>query len=105
MKLGAMYHVGDFRIKPIVKYIASRYGDVENKESVDPYAIIDLGIDYTKKNLFDSVGLRASLDIQNLLDKQYISVVKNDLDDTSAGATGYYPGAPLSVVFSVALNY
>jgi len=105
MKLGAAYRVGDFRIKPIVKYISSRYGDVENKERVDPYAIVDLGIDYTRRNLFGSVGLRASLDVQNLLDKRYISVVKNNLDDTSSGATSYYPGAPRSLVFSVALNY
>ena len=104
-KLGAVYRVAEVRIKPVVKFISKRYGDVENTESVSPYATIDLGIDYTKRNVFDGIDLKASLDIQNLMDKQYISVVKNDLDDTSTGATSYYPGAPMSAVFSVALAY
>lgn len=104
-KLGLIYKISDFRIMPLVKYMTKRYGDIENKEEVSSYATVDLGIDYRKKNFYNSMDIQIALDIQNIFDKKYIGNIKNDLDDSKVDTTTYYQGAPLSAMLSLKLSY
>jgi len=104
LKSGIILKLGDFEISPKVRVIGERYGDVEHKEKIDPYAVADLSISYTKKKVLSMAQLKVSLELTNLTDERYVAVI-NSSDDTRAGATSYYQGAPFSAIGSVAVTF
>ena len=66
---------------------------------------MDLSAGYSTKNVGAFKELTASLNIQNMLGRKYIAIIKNDLDDTAAGATTYYQGAPFAAIATLALKF
>jgi iron complex outermembrane receptor protein len=104
LKSGIILKLGDFEISPKVRVIGERYGDVEHKEKIDPYAVADLSISYTKKKVLSMAQLKVSLELTNLTDEHYVAVI-NSSDDTRAGATSYYQGAPFSAIGSVSVQF
>ena len=104
-KAGLTARLADFYITPVVRYIGERYGDIENKESINDYEVVDLTLEYRKKKVWRFDELTASLNLLNLFDKRYISIIKNDQDISEALATSYYPGAPFTVVGSVGVRF
>ena len=104
LKSGIILKLGDFEISPKVRVIGERYGDVEHQEKIDPYAVADLAISYTKKNILNLAQLKVSLELSNITNEKYVSVI-NSFDDTRAGTTSYYQGAPFSAIGSVALTF
>jgi len=103
LKTGLIFTYGDIEIVPMVRYLGSRYGDAEHKERIDDYIVADLKIGYTKKNLFFVKALKVSLEFSNIFDKEYVSVI-NSMDDTRAGSTSYYVGAPFTTMLTVSLE-
>lgn len=103
-KTGIIYKYGPVEIVPMLKYLADRYGDVEHTEKIGDVVVADLNLKYTRK--MKSIGdtLKISLQLQNLFDNKYISVV-NASDDSRAGGTSYYAGAPFTVLLSVSFEY
>ena len=104
-KAGLTGRLGDFSITPVVRYIGDRYGDIENKEWISSYEVVDLMLEYRKKKVWDLDELTVSLNLLNLFDKRYVSIIKNSQDVSEALATSYYPGAPFTVVGSVAIKF
>jgi len=104
-KIAATAKYADFYVTPALKYVDKRYGDVLNGEYIAPYSVADLTIGYTKKKLGIFKDLSASLSLQNLLGRKYISIIKNDLDDTAAGSTTYYQGAPFGAVATLSMKF
>ncbi len=104
VKAGLLYRWGDLEIIPMVRFLGSRYGDVEHKEKVDSYLLADLRLTYTLKKIPIARALKLSLDLNNLFDKEYISVV-NVSDDNRDGSTSYYPGAPFTALVSASLEF
>ena len=104
LKSGIILKLGDFEIIPKVRVIGERYGDVEHKEKIDPYAVADLSISYTKKKVLSTAQLKVSLELTNLTDERYVAVV-NSSDDTRAGSTSYHQGAPFSAIGSVSVQF
>ena len=104
LKTGAIFKYGDFELVPMVRYLGSRYGDAEHKERMDDYVVADLKISYTKKKLSFIEALKISLELSNIFNKEYISVV-NSSDDTRAGSTSYYVGAPCTTMLTVAMEF
>ena len=104
-KLGVTARLGDFSITPVMRYVGERYGDIENKEKISDYEVVDLTLDYRKKKVWGFDELSVSLNLLNLFDKHYISTIKNSQDVSEALATSYYPGAPFTVVGSVGLKF
>jgi iron complex outermembrane receptor protein len=88
----------------MVRYLGERYGDAENTEKIGDYTLADLRISYGRKNLDGIDALKISLDFNNLFDKEYIALV-NAMDDSRAGATSYYVGAPLTTLLTVSLAF
>jgi iron complex outermembrane receptor protein len=47
--------------------------------------------------------LKVSLEFTNIIDKEYISEI-NAMDDSRAGSTSYYVGAPFKTLCTVSLE-
>jgi iron complex outermembrane receptor protein len=104
VKSGVIFTLGDFEIVPMVRYLGKRYGDAENTEKIGDYTLADLRIGYGRKNLGAIDELKVSLDFTNLFDKEYIARV-DAMDDSRAGATSYYVGAPFTTLLTVSLAF
>ncbi len=104
LKTGLILRWGDFEVVPIVRYLDDRYGDAENTEEVDDYVVADLKIGYTKENVAFCKALKVSLEFTNLFDEQYVSVI-NAMDDSRAGSTSYYVGAPFTTLLSFSFEF
>jgi len=104
LKSGIILKLGDFEIAPKVRVIGERYGDVEHKEKIDPYAVADLSLSYTRKKVLNLAQIKLALELTNLTDERYVAVI-NSSDDTRAGSTSYYQGAPFSAIGSVSVQF
>lgn len=104
LKSGIILKLGDFEIAPKVRVIGERYGDVEHKEKIDPYTVADLSLSYTRKKVLNLAQIKLALELTNLTDERYVAVI-NSSDDTRAGSTSYYQGAPFSVIGSVSVQF
>jgi iron complex outermembrane recepter protein len=104
LKSGIILKLGDFEIAPKVRVIGERYGDVAHTEKIDPYAVADLSLSYTRKKVLNLAQLKLSLELTNLTDERYVAVI-NSSDDTRAGSTSYYQGAPFTAIGSVSVQF
>lgn len=104
VKSGLVYRHGNFEIVPMVRYLASRYADVENKGKVNSAAVMDLAMSYTLADVLKAETVRISMEMTNILDKKYVSVI-NASDDSRDGVATFYPGAPFAAMVSVSLQY
>ncbi|MBN1928059.1 MAG: TonB-dependent receptor [Chlorobiaceae bacterium] len=96
------YTVGDFTISPVVRYMSSRYGDVQHQQKIDGTTLFDLDLTWSRP----LAGLRnvdCSLSFINLFDTKYVSMIS--ASDYKNLKTSYQPGAPFTVVASVAVHY
>jgi iron complex outermembrane receptor protein len=104
VKAGLVWKCMGFEFVPSVRYMGERYGDVEHEERVDDYVVGDLSVKYVHRDLDFADGIRLSLDLYNLFNTEYVSMI-NASDDTREGGAGYYVGAPFTAVFSVGLAF
>lgn len=104
-KAGVTMRYGGFYLTPAVRYVDSRYGDILNTQKVPSYTVVDLEGGYVTRNVAGFKELSASLSVQNLFDRHYIAIIKNDLDDTGTNGAGYYPGAPASAIMNLSLRF
>lgn len=104
-KTGVVLRYRGFSLSPAMRYVDARYGDVLQTERIPSYVTFDLSLGYTGGPLGPVKKWSATLGVQNLLDRKYISIIKNDLDDTGTGSAAYYPGAPVTVTGSLSLAF
>ena len=96
------YRLGGFILSPIVKYSGSRYGDILHKEKIGGSTVFDLDISYGKKlSAFGMKKLDLSLTVNNLFDREYISIINTS--DYQTLDTTYQAGAPRTVYVSVSI--
>ncbi|MBC2715231.1 MAG: TonB-dependent receptor [Desulfobacteraceae bacterium] len=98
IKSGLIYTISDFEISPMVRWVDKRYGDAANKEEVDDYIIVDLGIKYSKEDLWWLRHASIGLELKNLFDEKYVGAIY--ASDT-ATSVDYYAGSPFTVIFSI----
>ncbi|MBN2653489.1 MAG: TonB-dependent receptor [Nitrospirae bacterium] len=104
VKTGLIYKVKGFEIAPSARFIGSRYGDVEHKEKIGSYAVADLKVGYEVKKIKAVESLKFALELSNILNRKYVSVI-NVSDDNRAGSSSYYQGAPFSVMFTASAEF
>lgn len=104
LKTGLIWRAGPLEMIPMLRYIGSRYTDLENKGEVDGAAIVDLRMSYVLPNILDTEEMKLSLEINNLLDEEYVSAI-NASDDSRQGVASYYPGSPLSGMLTFSVKY
>ncbi|MBF0232459.1 MAG: TonB-dependent receptor [Desulfamplus sp.] len=114
---------GSFEIVPMLRYLGKRYGDIEHKEDVESFITADLNLKYSRKINSFGIGsdkssgntkssgdvnggttMNIALQFQNLFDEEYVSSISAS-DDSRAGSTGYYVGAPFTTILSVSFEY
>ncbi|MGC8774072.1 MAG: TonB-dependent receptor [Chlorobaculum sp.] len=96
------YTIGDFTISPVVRYSSARYGDVQHQQKIDGATLFDLDLTWSRAMLgFRNVD--CSLSFINLFDKKYVSLISTS--DYKTLNSSYQPGAPFTVVASIALHY
>jgi iron complex outermembrane receptor protein len=98
IKSGLIYTISDFEISPIVRWVDKRYGDATNKEEVDDYIIVDLGIKYSKEDFWWLRHASIGLELKNLFDEKYVGAIY--ATDTGTGAD-YYAGSPFTVICGI----
>lgn len=59
---------------------------------------------YTLPNILRTKEMKLSLELNNLLDEEYISSI-NASDDSRQGRASYYPGTPRSGMFTLSVKY
>jgi iron complex outermembrane receptor protein len=104
VKAGLIWNTGSFEMVPMLRYIGSRYSDLENKDEVDAATVLDLRMSYTLPNILKSKEMKLSLELNNLLDEEYISSI-NAMDDSRQGVATYYPGTPFSGMLSLSVKF
>jgi iron complex outermembrane receptor protein len=75
------------------------YSDVDNTSEVGSNAIADFLVSYIIPGIMKSKPLKVSLDLTNLFDEEYVSVI-NASDDTREGVSAYCQGAPFTAMLS-----
>ncbi|MGD9878102.1 TonB-dependent receptor [Desulfococcus sp.] len=103
VKSGLILSWGDFTIIPMLRYMDERYGNPENTEKIDDYWVADLKLGYTRKNLSFADALNVSLEVINLFDEAYVSLIQEN-DTLRGGITSYYAGAPFTAMLTVSLD-
>jgi iron complex outermembrane receptor protein len=104
VKTGVIFHPGNFEIIPMVRYQGERYSDAENIGKVGSNTVADLRLSYTFPGIMKSKALKVSLDLTNLFDEKYVSVI-NASDDTRDGVATFYQGAPFAAMLSASLEF
>ena len=104
VKSGLIYRPGAAEIAPVLRWMGARHGDVEHRERVGSYLLVDLRGSYSFQQVGPIETLKIGLELNNLLNRKYVSVI-NAFDDSREGQTGYYPGAPFTTVLTVDLKF
>ncbi|MFA6628720.1 MAG: TonB-dependent receptor [Sulfuricurvum sp.] len=104
-KIGSTFKYDGFFLTPALKYVDSRYGDILNTQRIPSYTTMDIECGYVRRNVAGFKEIAATLSLQNLFDRQYIAIIKNDLDDSGTNSASYYPGAPFTAMASLALKF
>lgn len=100
-KAGTFIEYKQWRLAPLLQYVSARYGDLLNTEHIDGYVLLDAALSYHARHLRGLQDLGVTLRGTNLLNRRYISIIKNQQDVSEALSTTYYPGAPLTVMLTV----
>jgi iron complex outermembrane receptor protein len=96
------WKVGNLTISPIARHSSVRYGDLLHKEKIDGATLFDLDLTWSRA----MPGLKSvdcSLSFMNIFDKHYVGLISTA--DYKTLKSTYLPGAPFTVVASVAIHY
>lgn len=100
--IGGRWHLGRFSVSPVVHYSGDYYADSARTEKVSGYTTVDL--DLSLEQRVAAAKVTAKLSFINLFDQDYIGYVNTSYVQNS-GQFNYYPGAPFTVVASVAVDF
>ncbi|WP_052464809.1 TonB-dependent receptor [Geoalkalibacter subterraneus] len=104
LRAGIIWTPGHFEISPMLRYIGERYADMEHRQRVSSYTVFDLRGSYTFHNPGIGEQIRISLELNNLFDRRYTAVI-DELDASLAGATTFYPGAPMTTILTASIQF
>ncbi len=104
VKAGLAFKYRGFEVVPMVRYTGERFGDAEHHERIGDHFLADLMLSYTHKNIPHLNAVRVSLEMYNLFDREYVAGI-NSSDDTRAGSTSYFVGAPFTALVKVSMDF
>ncbi|ADC62604.1 TonB-dependent receptor [Allochromatium vinosum] len=102
-RAGLIYRIGGFELRPVLRYLGERHGDSRHAESIDAVLLADLTLSYSTERLWPGRTLKASLELTNLFDEDYVAVI-NASDDSQGGSASYYPGAPFTAMLTLGIE-
>ncbi|MGM0539350.1 MAG: TonB-dependent receptor [Thermodesulfobacteriota bacterium] len=104
VRSGLIFNWKNLEIIPSIRYTGRRYGDIEHQERIDSYTVVDLAAKYTMPRVWGDKDLKLGLELNNILDEEYISSI-TAMDYNRGGAASYYAGAPFSAVVSASVDF
>ncbi|NAZ30150.1 MAG: TonB-dependent receptor [Caldimicrobium sp.] len=100
---GLILNYNNFEIMPQVRFLSKRYGNVEHTERIPSFLVCDLRVSYLRERIGFIKNFKVSVEVDNLFDKKYISVI-NAMDD-AVSETTYGVGAPFTVRGSLSFRF
>ncbi|MFW6142856.1 MAG: TonB-dependent receptor [Desulfovermiculus sp.] len=104
VRSGLIFNWKNLEIIPSIRYTGSRYGDIEHQERIDSSTVVDVAANYTMPKVWGDKDLKLGLELNNILDEEYISSI-TAMDYNQAGAASYHVGAPFSAVVSASVDF
>jgi iron complex outermembrane receptor protein len=104
VRSGLIFNWKNLEIIPSIRYTGRRYGDIEHQERIDSYTVVDLAANYTMPKVWGDKDLKLGLELNNILDEEYISSI-TAMDYNRGGEASYYVGAPFSAVVSASVEF
>ncbi|TAA75642.1 MAG: iron complex outermembrane recepter protein [Candidatus Electronema aureum] len=104
VKTGLIWSWQQFELAPMLRYLGERYADAENRSEVDSAFVADLRMSYLLPPMLHSKEMKLSLELNNLLDEEYISSITGS-DDSRGGQSSFYQGAPFSAMLIFSVRY
>ncbi len=98
----ASYHAGGYFAGLNGKYVGERNSTVDNTESAPGYEVFGLRAGYKVKRFHGMKNFKVQFNIENLLDKSYLSSMYTG---TTAGNPTYFTGTPRSYYLSVGTSF
>lgn len=104
---GSVWTTYDFQDGPLQGFgagtglfaVGERSGDLANTFELPGYVRVDAALYYRKPEVFSRTNLTVQLNIQNLLDQEYY------YGGATIRSSGAFPGAPLTLLGSIKLEY
>ncbi len=106
-KAALSYSIEKWMFTPSVRYSAERYGDLQNTQKMDAYALFDLDVSYRFGPVLGARDAVFRLSATNLTNEKYIATIisaDNVLATTGTSST-YQTGAPLQVFGSLSVSF
>jgi len=100
---GLILNYNNFEIMPQVRFLSKRYANVEHTERIPSFLVCDLRVSYLRERIGFIKNFKVSVEVDNLFDKKYISMI-NAMDDAVSGTT-YGVGAPFTVRGSLSFRF
>lgn len=82
------------------EFIGKRYGDATNIEEIPSYFLLNSNLRFFNYSYSFFKHLEGSLELKNILNEKYISVI-NVNDDSSNGEASYLTGFPRTLIVSI----
>ncbi len=90
---------------PLVVYTGERYGDILHTQRIPSSTIVNLNIDYNKKNLGSFKDFKIGLEFINLFNRHYISMINGFDSSAITGGASYYAGMPFTVATTISTRF
>jgi len=87
-----------------VNYTGGRFGDATNTEKIPAFTLVNLSLQFKKREILLTKEATIRLEVKNLFDKRYIGMI-TVWDDSAGGNATYYAGFPRTIVTSVKLTF
>ncbi|MBD3789145.1 MAG: TonB-dependent receptor [Campylobacterales bacterium] len=101
------YSLEEWKISPIIKYTASRYGNVDNTQKIPGYTVVDLNAQYPLPKIMGSKESTLDLQVTNLFDKKYIGSIITPDNALSVDTTqpSYLAGMPFGIYATINIKF
>lgn len=103
LKAGLIHRLGGVEVMPLVQTLGPRYADAEHKNRVGSHTVVDLRASYTWERLAVVQRLKLGLEVTNLFNRKYVSVI-NASDDTRDGGATFHPGQPFAALVALGVE-
>lgn len=107
LKGSMTYKMGSWRFTPIMRYTASRYGNVDHSQEIPSFTTVDFNVGYKLPKMQGIKDGEVQLSLVNLFDRKYISSIITPDNALAADTTQptYLTGAPFGAYLTLALKF
>ena len=98
--MSLLWNIGDFTITPMLRYLGTRYADVENKYKLDDFYLVNLDIAW-KLVKQENHDITLKIAATNLFDEEYIATSSAGDQTTEISGLSFTVGAPRTIYATI----